>query len=281
MSRVGCQAGSCVCSSPAEAGLACVDVVPAEPADTFPERCAAAVAAAAAAGRHYTAVYVSQVTYLSQRCLLRSIPDFVGRIRAAAAASCAAGAKVLTGTAVGGADSSQAAPLVIIDGYHSFCALPIRLGAAIQSCCLVGGLLKHAGCGANCAFLVTPPGLVLRPVFTGWLADPSVLAPGSCGIGVGSEVSALAASGPPFQDCWRRCVRVQVCRHRETSIGPGLLGWACADPFSAPRTRTPHPAIRSATFLSWRCRAEPLPTWCPCSPSTTSCRCVCAAARGG
>jgi hypothetical protein len=177
-----------------------VDVVPAEPTDTFAERCAAAVARAAAAGRQYTAVYVSQVTYLSQRCLLPSIPDFVSRVRAAAADP-KTGEAAAAPAAAGTAGSTPAAPLVIIDGYHSFCALPTRLGAAGQSCCYVGGLLKHAGCGANCAFLVTPPHLAPRPVITGWLADPSVLASGSSGIQVGSEVSGWGGTGARLSSC--------------------------------------------------------------------------------
>ena len=44
------------------------------------------------------------------------------------------------------------------------------------------GLLKHVGCGANAAFMTLPTRQRLRPAFTGWLADYSVLAPGSSGL---------------------------------------------------------------------------------------------------
>ncbi len=46
----------------------------------------------------------------------------------------------------------------------------------------IRGLLKHVGCGANAAFMSLPAALRLRPVATGWLADESVLAPGSSGL---------------------------------------------------------------------------------------------------
>lgn len=47
------------------------------------------------------------------------------------------------------------------------------------------------GCGANCAFMTLPKRLGVRPLLTGWLADPSVLSPGSAGIQIGSEVGVL------------------------------------------------------------------------------------------
>ena len=178
-----------------------VDVVPAEPAATFPERCCAAVAAAGAAGQQYDAVYVSQTTYLTQRTLIPAIPALVRGLQAAAAAAAvppparaSEGSAPAAAAGGGGArwlavpEQQQQQPLIIIDGYHGFCALPTDLSEVAEDCCYVAGLLKHAGCGANCAFLTLPARLAARPVLTGWLADPSVLAPGSSGIQIGSGV---------------------------------------------------------------------------------------------
>ena len=177
-----------------------MDVVPAEPAASFPERCCAAVAAAGGAGQQYDAVYLSQTIYLSQHTLIPSIPDLVKGLRAAAAGAAQAPAQAAGGAGqeaaeagAGGGACQLAAPdrqqpLIIIDGYHGFCALPTDLSEVAEDCCYVAGLLKHAGCGANCAFMTLPARLAARPVLTGWLADPSVLAPGSSGIHIGSEV---------------------------------------------------------------------------------------------
>lgn len=197
----------------AEVGLAEVEAVPADPPATFSERCCAAVAAAAAQGRPFDVVYLSQTTYLTQQTLIPDIPATVHALReaawcgpgAAAGAAAADGMDGAAGTArAAGTAGRPNEPLrIIIDGYHGFCALPTSLGASVESFCYVGGLLKHAGCGANCAFLLLPSRLAARPVLTGWLADPSVLGPDSNGIQLGSEVGycadlALQGGTPAF-----------------------------------------------------------------------------------
>lgn len=45
-----------------------------------------------------------------------------------------------------------------------------------------------AGCGPNCAFVTLPVRLGLRPLLTGWLADPSVLGPGADAPQLGAQV---------------------------------------------------------------------------------------------
>ncbi|GFH33602.1 hs1pro-1_N domain-containing protein, partial [Haematococcus lacustris] len=52
----------------------------------------------------------------------------------------------------------------------------------------VAGVLKHLGCGPNAAFLALSPAWQPQPLMTGWLADPSVLGPGSAGIAPGCPV---------------------------------------------------------------------------------------------
>lgn len=137
-------APSPACPARAEAGLAAVEAVPSEPAASFEERFRAAVAAAAAAGRPFDAVYVSTTSYLTQQALVPSVPAFVHGLRAAAAA--AAGGSATSGQAavLGGSQ-----PLIIVDGYHGFAALPVELGEVAGDCCYVAGLLKHAGAGSG------------------------------------------------------------------------------------------------------------------------------------
>ena len=92
----------------------------------------------------------------------------------------------------------------VVDGYHGFGAIPTSL-SAFTNTFYVSGMLKHVGSGANCAFLVVPEGRTggLRPLFTGWIADPSVLSPESEGIKIGSGVGyipgfALQGGTPAF-----------------------------------------------------------------------------------
>ena len=61
-----------------------------------------------------------------------------------------------------------------------------------RALCCCSGFLKHVGAGANCAFMLTPKGTKLEPLMTGWLADPSVLQPGSTGVKFGSQVNTAA-----------------------------------------------------------------------------------------
>jgi hypothetical protein len=167
-----------------------VDSVPLEPLASFPERCVAAAAAASAAGRPYGLVYVSQISYLTQQTLLPDVPAFVEAMVAAAGQQ--------QGPASRGGSGWQQPGLprtvLVVDGYHGFGALPVDLSGVARSCCYVAGLLKHVGCGANCAFMTLPAAWGLQPPLTGWLADPSVLGPGSEGVRLGSPVGYTAPS---------------------------------------------------------------------------------------
>ena len=53
----------------------------------------------------------------------------------------------------------------------------------------VSTLMKHAASGANAAFMLVPDEqqAKLRPLWTGWLADASVLAPLSCGLSLADK----------------------------------------------------------------------------------------------
>ena len=156
-----------------------IHVVSAEPVATFPERCIAAAAAAAATSTPFDAAYVSHITSITQQTLIPDVEYFVNTL-----------SPFLT------------TPLLLIDGYHSFCALPTPFAhssptntAFHKKCLYIGGLIKHAGAGANCAFITTPSSFPFRrPENTGWLADPSVLGPKSSGITLHNSSSTTACS---------------------------------------------------------------------------------------
>ena len=163
-----------------------VFTVPAEPLYSFTERFVATVASTLASEGHIDMIYSSQISF-TQKTLIPSIPDFVSKIRSAMAAA---------------AEGGSVQPLVIIDGYHGFGALPTNLTGV--DAIYLGGILKHVGAGANLCFAVVPASYAeLRPLLTGWLADVSVLSPSSHGIVVGSQVGytpglALMGSTPSF-----------------------------------------------------------------------------------
>jgi selenocysteine lyase/cysteine desulfurase len=60
--------------------------------------------------------------------------------------------------------------LVVVDGYHGFCALPTSLRAIEERAFYLAGGYKYAQSGEGVCFLHVPPGCTLRPVDTGWFA---------------------------------------------------------------------------------------------------------------
>ena len=75
-------------------------------------------------------------------------------------------------------------PWVVIDGYHSFMAVPKPFpDAAASHAFFLGGGYKYAMAGEGCAFMHCPPGFGPRPPITGWYAefDELGLAPGQVG----------------------------------------------------------------------------------------------------
>jgi kynureninase len=79
------------------------------------------------------------------------------------------------------AGAAPAGAVVVIDGYHAFCALPVDLSALHHRVFYLAGGYKYAMSGEGCCFLAVPPGNRLRPADTGWFATFETLsgAPGS------------------------------------------------------------------------------------------------------
>jgi selenocysteine lyase/cysteine desulfurase len=93
-----------------------------------------------------------------------------------------------TGRLVPGLDSLAAVaaphgPWVVIDGYHSFMAVPEPLGALGTSCFFLAGGYKYAMSGEGLGLMHCPPGFGLRPPITGWYAEfeDLTLPPGQVG----------------------------------------------------------------------------------------------------
>lgn len=60
--------------------------------------------------------------------------------------------------------------IFVLDGYHSFCALPYNLSKLEGKIFFLGGGYKYAQSGEGVCFMVTPPGK-WRPSNTGWFAE--------------------------------------------------------------------------------------------------------------
>ena len=65
--------------------------------------------------------------------------------------------------------------LLVIDGYHAFCALPVDIAPLHRRAFYIAGGYKYAMAGEGACFLAIPPGCELRPVDTGWYASMDTL----------------------------------------------------------------------------------------------------------
>ncbi len=122
-----------------EDGEMAVTRVAAEPFDTFTERFAAA-----AASGEWDLVYLSHVFFSSGYV----VPD-LARI-------------------VGAVTSKET--FIVVDGYHSFAAMPVDLSAIAARVFFVAGGYKYAMGGEGCCFIHAPPSYGERPRDTGWFA---------------------------------------------------------------------------------------------------------------
>jgi selenocysteine lyase/cysteine desulfurase len=69
--------------------------------------------------------------------------------------------------------------MVVVDGYHAFCALPVDLRSVHRRAFYLAGGYKYAMAGEGACFLAIPPGTRLRPVDTGWYASFETLSAGA------------------------------------------------------------------------------------------------------
>ncbi len=112
--------------------------VPTEPFATFEARFREAAAGA------FDLVYLSQVFYNSGY----AVADLPGIVRSVRDPAC----------------------LVVIDGYHAWCAVPTSLRAIEDRAFYVSGGYKYAMSGEGACFMHVPAGCRLRPVNTGWFS---------------------------------------------------------------------------------------------------------------
>ena len=81
-------------------------------------------------------------------------------------------------------------PWVVLDGYHSFRAIPVDLSAVAERVFFLGGGYKYAMAGEGAGFLHAPAGVALRPEVTGWFAEFGELqAPRPGGVGYTTDAN--------------------------------------------------------------------------------------------
>ncbi|MEO8361315.1 MAG: aminotransferase class V-fold PLP-dependent enzyme, partial [Vicinamibacteria bacterium] len=67
--------------------------------------------------------------------------------------------------------AAPASAMLVIDGYHGFCAVPTSLKAVADRAFYLAGGYKYAQSGEGACFLAVPRNFEGRPLNTGWFAD--------------------------------------------------------------------------------------------------------------
>ncbi|MFU8785526.1 aminotransferase class V-fold PLP-dependent enzyme [Aliidiomarina sp.] len=128
-----------------ERGNVHLEVVPCQPYATFAERWREAVAA-----QSWQLIFISQVFYNSG--VVAPKPEqWISAVQ-------------------------DPKTLIVVDGYHGFCALPTDLSPYEERIFYLAGAYKYAQGGEGMCFAVVPKGCNLRPEYTGWFADFAGLA---------------------------------------------------------------------------------------------------------
>jgi selenocysteine lyase/cysteine desulfurase len=200
-----------------------VEKVPAEPIAGFEERFFEALEQ-----RPFDFVFLSQVFYNSGYAL-RAPEDFLEALK-------------------------QGAPeeaLIVLDGYHGFCALPTDIGPFAGRVFYLAGGYKYAQAGEGACFLHVPPGCRLRPADTGWFAGFAGLS-GTPGERVEYPDDGRRFAGATFDPCgiYRLRAVLRLFRTLELDI-PAIHAHAAAlqRRFIGKLERIGHPVLGKECLL--------------------------------
>lgn len=61
--------------------------------------------------------------------------------------------------------------VIMLDGYHAFCAMPVDIQELRDRIFYLAGGYKYAQGGEGCCFMHVPKEVLLRPLYTGWYAE--------------------------------------------------------------------------------------------------------------
>lgn len=119
-------------------------------------------------------------------------------------------------------EAAPADAMVVIDGYHAFCAMDVDLTRIHRRAFYLGGGYKYAMAGEAAAWLAAPPGCDLRPVNTGWFAAFSSLT-GPQPEQVPYERDAMRFWGATFDPCGLYRFNAAMDMLQEAGVSPAQI----------------------------------------------------------
>ncbi|WP_413577403.1 selenocysteine lyase [Bdellovibrio sp. HCB290] len=106
----------------------------------------------------------------------------------------------------------------IIDGYHSFMAVPLNLKPIEDRVFYLAGSYKYAQGGEGCCFLYVPPATRHRPMYTGWFAELSKLSAIGNEVGYPMDAYQYAGSTMDFSALYRLIATLEKFKDQGLSI---------------------------------------------------------------
>ncbi|WP_413580533.1 aminotransferase class V-fold PLP-dependent enzyme [Bdellovibrio sp. HCB288] len=106
----------------------------------------------------------------------------------------------------------------VIDGYHSFMAVPLNLKPIQEKVFYVAGSYKYAQGGEGCCFLYVPPSTRHRPMYTGWFAELSKLSAIGNEVGYPTDAYQYAGSTMDFSGMYRLIATLETFKDQGLDI---------------------------------------------------------------
>ncbi|MFN9069186.1 MAG: aminotransferase class V-fold PLP-dependent enzyme, partial [Bdellovibrionales bacterium] len=116
--------------------------------------------------------------------------------------------------------TSQLAPktIFVLDGYHSFFALPVDLSHLGEKIYFMAGGYKYAQSGEGCCFLTLPKNCKLRPRITGWFADMAGLENYQSGVNYSEDGYRFAGATMDYSAMYRMRAVLKLFNRNQITI---------------------------------------------------------------
>ncbi|WP_413560150.1 aminotransferase class V-fold PLP-dependent enzyme [Bdellovibrio sp. HCB209] len=140
----------------------------------------------------------------------------------------------------------------VIDGYHSFMAVPLNLNPIQDRVFYVAGSYKYAQGGEGCCFLYVPPSTRHRPLYTGWFAELSKLSAIGDEVGYPTDALQYAGSTMDFSAMYRLIATLEKFRDEGLTVTKiHTLIQQNQHQFLAELDRHHHPLVNRANLLAF------------------------------
>lgn len=115
-------------------------------------------------------------------------------------------------------EASSPETLFVLDGYHSYFALPVDLSSLGDRIFFLAGGYKYAQSGEGCCFMTLPRDCQLRPRITGWFADMAGLEDFQSQVGYSKDGYRFAGATMDYSAVYRMRSVLKLFQKNQISV---------------------------------------------------------------